>query len=300
MNNIIVPFSGSKNIDFYIKNNIDGFIIGIEGFSENFNYYIEETKLKENLEILGKNNIKSYIMLNKVIFNKQLDPLKKLLNEISKLNVEAVIFSDIAIFNIVKENNLDIRLIWSSKLITSSRSINFLAKRGLYGYISTPQITIDEFIDIRNKTNIKSIIKLFGYTNMATSSRTLISNYLKFSKINKDSKKKYYMYEKSSKEYYPIVENDTTNFFSSKILNGIMEYKKLLNNNIDCSIFLDDYLIDEAEFYNVVEAFTKLKNNPEDDTFAENLKSVIDTNMHNNTDNGFLNKKTIVKVKNNE
>ena len=48
MNNIIVPFSGSKNIDFYIKNNIDGFIIGIEGFSENFNYYIEETKLKEN------------------------------------------------------------------------------------------------------------------------------------------------------------------------------------------------------------------------------------------------------------
>ena len=36
------------------------------------------------------------------------------------------------------------------------------------------------------------------------------------------------------------------------------------------------------------------------DEFAEKLKEVVDANNYNNTYNGFLNKKTIFKVKNNE
>ena len=43
-----------------------------------------------------------------------------------------------------------------------------------------------------------------------------------------------------------------------------------------------------------------LKNAPNDDEFAEKLKKVVDANNYNNTYNGFLNKKTIFKVKNNE
>ena len=300
MSSIILPFTNSKNFYFYNKNKIDGFTIGIEGFSENFNYYVKDSDLNEVIDTITKNNKKAYIMLNKVIFNNMIESTKELLKKINDLNVEAVIFSDIAIFNIVKENNLNINLIWSSKLVTNSKSINFLAKRGLYGYITTPQITIDEFIEINKKTNIQSFIKLFGYTNMATSSRSLVSNYFNYTKIKKDPKKKYYMYEKASKEYYPIIEDDTTNFFSSKILNGILEYKKLININIDCNIYLDDYLIDETKFQNVVEAFINLRNHSDDEKLANTLKKDIDFYLLNNTDDGFLNKKTIVKVKSNE
>lgn len=300
MNKILVPYPSKINRKFYSENEIDGFIIGIKDYSENFNSYVTESNLKSTIEILNDKNIKAYIMLNKVYFNEDIDGLIKLLKKIDKLNVEAVIFSDIAIFNIVRENNLDIKLIISNKMITNSRSINFYEKRGLYGYIPTPQITIDEIIDIAKNTTSLAYIKLFGYTNMATSSRSLITNYLKYIKSDKDPSKKYYMHEKISDEYYPVIEDGNTNFFSSKIMNGLLEYKKLINNNIDCAIILDDYLIEENAFYNVIEAFVALKNHPDDIEFAEKLKQVIDTNLFNNTDNGFLNKKTIFKVKNNE
>ena len=300
MNKILVPYPSKINRKFYSENEIDGFIIGIKDYSENFNSYVTESNLKSTIEKLNDKNIKAYIMLNKVYFNEDIDGLIKLLKKIDKLNVEAVIFSDIAIFNIVRENNLNIKLIISNKMITNSRSINFYEKRGLYGYIPTPQITIDEIIDITKNTTSLAYIKLFGYTNMATSSRSLITNYLKYIKSDKDPSKKYYMHEKISDEYYPVIEDGNTNFFSSKIMNGLLEYKKLINNNIDCAIILDDYLIEENAFYNVIEAFVALKNHPDDIEFAEKLKQVIDTNLFNNTDNGFLNKKTIFKVKNNE
>lgn len=300
MNNIIISFPNKENYEFYNENKIDGFAIAIEGFSQNFNYYVKESKLKNVVDMLNENDKKAYIMLNKVYFDNQTDDLKRILKKINKLDIEAVIFSDIAIFNIVKENNLNINLIWHNKLVTNSKSINFLEKRGLYGYFTTPEITLDEFIKIRKNTSSKAFIKLFGYTNMATSSRSLISNYFKYTKINKDPNKKYYMYEKINKEFYPIVETDVTNFFSSKVLNGIMEYKKLIDKKIDCMVYLDDYLISKNAFYNVLEAFMALENHPDDKKFALKLKKVIDSNLFNNTDNGFLNKKTIVKVKKDE
>lgn len=300
MNNIIISCPNKENFNFYNENVIDGFAIGIEKYSENFNYYIKEANLQKVVYDITNNNKKVYVMLNKVITNNMLEGLIKLLNKISKLNVEAVIFSDIAIFNIVKEKKLNINLMLHNKMVTNSKSINFYEKRGLYGFLPTPQITIDEYIKIYNNTSSKSIIKLFGYTNMATSSRTLITNYLKYFKIKKNPNKKYYMFEKSSSKFYPIIEDGTTNFFSSKILNGLLEYKRLLNENIDCNIYLDDYMVNENSFYNVIEAFVALKNHPNDDEFAQKLKMVVDSNVFNETDNGFLNKRTIFKVKNDE
>ena len=300
MNKIIITYPNSQNFNFYMQNEIDGFVLGIEGFSENFNYYVKISNLKRVVEKLNAINKKVYIMINKVLFNDDLDDLRKILKKINSLNIEAIIFSDIAVFNIVKENNYKINLIWNSKMVTNSKSINFFEKRGLYGFIATPQITIDEFIDICNNTKCKSIVKLFGYTNMATSSRSLITNYFKYANIDKNPNKKYYMYEKVTNQYYPIIEDKTTNFFSSKILNGILEYKRLINEQVDCNIVLDDYLIPENCFYNIIEAFVALKNHPDDIEFANKLKMVVDSNLFNETDNGFLNKKTVFKVKKDE
>lgn len=300
MSNIIIPYPNSKNFKFYIENQIDGFYIGIDGFSENFNNLVPVKGLKNAVKYVKSLNKICYIMLNKVYFNEKMDELKSLLYEISKLNIDAVFFSDMSVFNIVKDNNYNIKLIWSGKMVTSSKSINFLAKRGLYGFLCTPQITFDEFLKIESNTNINSFIKLFGYTNMATSSRKLISNYFKYTNIKKPSEGKYLMYDRETKKYYPIIERENTNFFSNKILNGILEYKELLNKNIDTTIILDDFLITENSFYNVMEAFIALRNYPTDSEFADKLKQVVESNTFNNTDNGFLHKKTIFKVKNNE
>ena len=80
------------------------------------------------------------------------------------------------------------------------------------------------------------------------------------------------------------------------ILNGIIFYPELIRNNIDF-IFLDNYLIDEINFYNVIEAFSSLRNAYNDEEFVSKLEKVVESNTFNDTFYGFLNKETVVKVK---
>ena len=133
---------------------------------------------------------------------------------------------------------------------------------------------------------------------MATSSRSLITNYFKYTKKEKTSDK-YFIKEKKSDELYPVVEKENTNFFTSKILNGITYFPKIIDNKNLNFVFLDDYMINEKKFYNIIEAFIALTKASNDTEFVHKLSMVVDSNA-NSTDTLFLNKKTIFKVKNNE
>ena len=112
MNNILIPFPDKNNFKFFMENNIDGFIIGIEGYSETFNHLVKMSELNDICKMLKEKDKKIYIMLNKVYFNEQMEELKKVVRSIEKLYINALIFSDMAILNIVREENLNIRLVW--------------------------------------------------------------------------------------------------------------------------------------------------------------------------------------------
>lgn len=295
---IIVPFPKYENVKFYLEHNIDGFIIGIKKYSENFNNLISIKKLKLYCDDAISMNKEVYISLNKTYYNSDITNLKKILSLINSINVTGVIFNDLSILNIVSENKFNINLIYDgSHLSTNSKTINFLEKRGVDGVFLSNEITMKEKLEIANKINIKSYICLFGYTNMATSSRKLISNYLNYCKIDKKPTNLYYIKDKQNDNFYPIIEGDNTNFFSDKILNGIKEFANLIENKNINYVYLNDYLIDDSSFYNIIEAFVALRNYPNDKEFADKLEKVINSNCFNETNDGFLNKKTIFKVK---
>lgn len=300
MSKIIVPLPKKDKIDFYLENNVDGFTIGIKEYSENFNNYVDINELEYYIDLLNSKNKDIYIVLNKLYFNDQISKLKELLFKISKLKISGVFFDDLSIVNINEDNSLKINLIWYGiHKATNSKTINFLAKRNISGVLLSNELTIDEIIKILDNINIKAYITLFGYLNQSTSSRSLLTNYFKFIKKEKEENK-YYIKEKNSNDYYPIVEEDNTNFFSSKILNGIKEYSKIISNKNLQAIYLDDYMISPQVFYNVIEAFCALKNSPNDEDFINKLYDVIDSNNYGNTYDGFFNNKTIFKVKENE
>lgn len=297
MTNIYVPLPKKEYMDFYLENSINGFIIGIENYSINFNNYVKLEDLDYYINYVKSKNKVVYVSLNKMFYNSQIEGLKELLIELSKHDIDGINFCDVAVYNIVKENNLNVPLIWNSYHIgTNYKTVNFWEKRGIKGTLLSTEITIDEAIEIKNNTNTKIGIVLYGYLNMATSSRPLISNYFKF--IGKDMKSnKYLMHETISDKKYPIVEeNGETNFFSSEILNGIEYFPKLIKNKIDY-IKLDDYMINPNRFYNIIEAFCALTAAPDDEGFVQKLKQVVEINTYGKTSDGFLNKKTTFKVK---
>lgn len=301
MNNIIVPFPKDENISWYLGNNIDGFIMGIEGLSENFNRYIRVEDVKEYCTIIFSRNKELYISLNKSYFNCDIERLREILILLDTINVSGVMFVDFAVLNIINENNLKIKPIWyGNHKATNSYTINFLKKRGIKGVMLSDEITTKEKLNIIDKINIDSFITLFGYTNVATSSRTLLSNYLEYTKKNAYDKRKYYIKEKSSNEFYPIIEEENTNFFSSSVLNGIKEFANIIPSGKVKYIFLNDYMISEDSFCNVIEAFSTLKKYPNDEEVIQKLYEVVNSDNYNNTYDGFFNKKTIFKVKNYE
>ena len=256
---------------------IDGFIVGIEKFSifQNLKLNIEQIKnIKTNKEL--------YISINKPIHNNELEEVKNILIELSKINITGVLFEDISIFKINKDLNLNLNLIWASNhLPTNSYTVNYWCKKGCKGALLSTELMVNDFVKIKEETNTNIFVYLYGYIPIFESSRTLITNYLKH--INKDNNSKnYYIHERISNKYYPIYEEYDNTFITEDILNGINEVNTLKENNIDY-IILNSLMHKEEEFDKVIDEYIEAKN-----CKVFDKKDVF---------TGFLYKESIFKVK---
>lgn len=294
MSEIFVPLPSIDKIDLYLEQEFDGFLIGLESFSENFNYLV---KLEELETIIKKfDDKKTFISFNKLYFNDDIDRVKDVIKKINNLNITGICFTDMGVLNILNDINYKGEILWiGNHLGTNSNTINFLEKRNVsYALLST-EINVEEMIKIKNNTNIKIGAILYGFMNMATSSRKLLTNYFEY--IDKEKNKdKYIIRDKIKDKKYFLVEKDNTNFFTNDVLNGIKFFPELINNKIDF-IILDDFNLDSNNFYNVIEAFSSLRNAPKDEKFVNSLEKVVASNTYYDTFYGFLDKKTVYKVK---
>ena len=296
MSKIYVPLPSKEAIDLYLEQNFDGFIVGIEGFSNNFNNYYKLEDLDEIIDISKEFNKDIYIALNRLYYNDEIENLKELVKKLIKYDITGIGYTDNGLLNILNELNYDKDILWlSNHLGTNSKTINFLEKRNVDLALLSTEITIDEIVSIKKNTNIKIGTCLYGFLNMATSSRKLLTNYFEFIDRNKKSKE-YVMKDKVKNKEYRLVEERDTNFFTNSVLNGISFYPTLIENSIDF-IYLDDYMLDESKFYNIIEAFSSLRNAYDDKEYVSKLEEVVNSNTDYDTFYGFLDKKTVVKVK---
>ena len=296
MSKIYVPLPSKEAIDLYLGQNFDGFIVGIEGFSNNFNHYYKLEDLDEIIDISKEFNKDIYIALNRLYYNDEIESLKELVNKLVKYDITGIGYTDNGLLNILNDLNYDKDILWiSNHLGTNSKTINFLEKRNVDLALLSTEITIDEIVDIKKNTNISIGACLYGFLNMATSSRKLLTNYFEYIDKEKNNKE-YVMKDKVKDKEYRLVEERDTNFFTNSVLNGISFYPKLIDNSIDF-IYLDDYMLDENKFFNIIEAFSSLRNAHDDKEYVSKLEEVVNSNTDYDTFYGFLNKKTVVKVK---
>lgn len=271
---LLIEPKSIKHLEELNKKNIGGFIIGIDKYSifQSLKLNIDEIKnLKTDKEI--------YIFLNKPMHNDELDGLKSILIELSKINISGVLFEDISIYKINRDLNLGLNLIWASNhLPTNYVTCNYWNKKGCSGALLSTELMYTDFIEIKNNTNMNIFVYLYGHVPIFESSRTLISNYLEH--IKKDSSsKQFFIHEKMSDKYYPIYEEYGNTFITEDVLNGINIVNKL---NVDY-IILNSLMIDEKEFDKVVDEYIEALNGKEIDK-----KDVF---------TGFLFKESIFKVK---
>lgn len=258
----------------------DGFILGVLDYSFLFS---KTFSVKEIKQIIKENKDKEiFAELNYIVPNSKIDEYKNVLKSLDKLGLKGIIVGDIAALTY----NLETPIILNQlHLNNSSLTINHYYKNGVAGFILTNDITIDEINTIRKNTKAILFKEVFTLPHLSTSLRKLVSNYKNYFDIDSNSKN-YYICENKKNTYYSVIEDSYgTHILGSKVLNLFDELDYLDVNYI----ILNNYMLDNEKFKKVLDIFI---NNDKEKSFY--IKNEFDT------DKGFINKKTIYKVKKDE
>ena len=263
----------------YLNTGLEGIVLPLENFSvDYFKYYsiydIEEYR-KNTDKLL-------YIVINKMIFNDELDNLLNVLKKLENIKVDGVFFYDLAILNLVKENKINLNLIYNgTHMVTNSDTINLYYNLGIKGAYLSNEITKDEVLNIRYNTKSDLFILLLGNPVVAMSRRNLLTSY--FANKNKSKNNLITIKEpKSGQEFIVKEDSNGTTFFYNRRLNLSNVYKELVECGINYGIIEQgDYNSDEyKELIKAYVSFNKLK--------------IDELAGHNR---GFLYRETIYKVK---
>lgn len=284
---LLVPKTINSNVEKF-----DGLVIGLKDYSVSYDFCLDVEQLKE---YVNKNNDKDiFVAINKNLTNSDLIVIENVLKELSVISIKGILFYDISILYLKQKLNIPIDLVWNqTHMVTNYNTCNYYYAEGCkYAYLSN-EITLDEMLEISDKSKIKTLAMVFGHSTIAHSKRKLLSNYFEY--INKNKEKNCYdITETINNNKYIVEETDLgTTIFNEKLLNGIRPLFEL-NNKLDYAIIEED---DNINFEELASYFRKVVNNEIVDKEMI-IKSVNE--LYPNTTEGFFYKKTIYKVKKDE
>ena len=273
-----------NNILEYSKLGADAFIFGLKNYSSGYN---NEITIEDIKEIRGFYTGELFIAINKNIFNRELEELENIMQELDELNISGILFYDIAVLSIRNRLGLKTPLVWNqTHMVTNYNTCNYYYDKGCeYGVISS-EITLDEINEIRKNTKMKLFLNVLGYQIMGYSRRHLLDNYFKSTDKKRDNNT--YIIKNNNEDYIIQEEENGNALYFGKPLNG-----SVIVNQVDVDyLILNDNNFDKNIFIKAFSLYKKLI-----DTKDENIIKEIDDLVGNNR--GFFFTKTIYKVKKN-
>lgn len=272
MSKLLVKVDKRENIDEVLKLDIGGIILSYDDLAVASNFYVNMDDIKE---IRKKTDKIIVVSLNKMMHNKDLAKLEEVLIELDRIKVDMILFYDVAIMEIKKRLGLDIPLIISQEhLNTSINSNEFYFEQGVEGSLISSDITKEELLEIRKKTDKIIMFTGYGYLPIFYSRRYLITNY--FAYIKKEKQGDCY-FIRNNDDFYPIVQDEYGTIIYTK------EPVNLVNE-------LDD--LDDID-YIVIDGFKA-------SDLVDVIKDFIKKKKMNGLYQGFFHTKSIYKVKKQE
>jgi len=270
----------------------DVFILGNSEYANRLVYSFSSNETIEANNIIKSLNKEIYISLNQIIHNKDLDKINKYLSFIKKLDVDGIIFSDVAVYQLAKKKKLKHLLIYNPETLnTNCYDPIFWKEKGIKGLTISKEITLEDIKEISKKSEIEISIIGHGHLNMFHSRRPLIENFFKHTNNEYEKyieNRNLTIVEEVRNESYPIFQdNHGTHIFRDKALESYKEIN-VLNNILD--IFMIDAIFKDTEYLietlNNYQAILSNTNSPE--------KALLISNSYENDhDSGFLYKKTV-------
>lgn len=280
---LIEPLS----IENLYAENVDGYILPLQNYAVQNKKYFTLEEIKKVRENHPEKEI--FISLNKNFFNAEIEPLKELLLELDKLHFNGIFFYDLAILELKRELNLTTDLVWSqTHMVNNYKTCNYYHSKGVKYALISKEITLEEILEIINKTTITPMVEVVGLPSVAFSKRHLLTNY--YTDLNKPVNKELLITEKNTNTLYEVLEDEAgTNFFLNTVMNGTSIIKDLFSVKAPY-IIMREYGLESSFFSKLLEDTKKyIEGSCLDEEYIAKYKDYGNTN--------FFFKKTIYKVK---
>jgi len=241
---LLAPAGSLSKLKIAITYGADAVYIGGEEFSlrvaaENFT----PEEVKEGVEFAHAHGKKVYLTANIIPHNEDIDKYSDFLREYMSAGFDAVIVSDLGMFQLTREIAPDMEI----HVSTQANNVNYKSAETWYNMgakrvILAREMSLDEISEIRRRTPEGLELEAFvhGAMCISYSGRCLLSNYM----TNRDSNQgacshpcrwKYFLMEESRPgEYMPVFENERGTFiYNSKDLCMIEHIDKLIACGLD-------------------------------------------------------------------
>ena len=152
---LLVPASSLEVLKTAVIYGADAVYIGGEVFglrAKAKNFTLEE--MAEGVNFAHKHGVKVYVTANILAHNADLEPVKAYFNDLKKVNPDALIIADPAIFTIAKEILPEMELHISTQANnTNYGTYNFWWNLGAKRVVSARELSIKEIKEIRDRIN---------------------------------------------------------------------------------------------------------------------------------------------------
>ena len=241
---LLAPAGSLSKLKIAITYGADAVYVGGEEFSlrtaaENFS--VED--LKEGVRFAHERGKKVYLTANIIPHNEDIDEYTEFLKEYLTAGFDAVIVSDLGMFQLTREIAPELEI----HISTQANNVNYKSaetwyKMGAKRVILAREMSLEEIAEIRRRTPEGLEVEAFvhGAMCISYSGRCLLSNYM----TNRDSNQgacshpcrwKYNLVEETRPgEYMPVFENERGTFiYNSKDLCMVEHIDKLAECGLD-------------------------------------------------------------------
>ena len=241
---ILAPAGDMEKLEYAIAYGADAVYLagsqyGMRTASGNF----DDQSLALAIDYAKKRGVRTYITINSMLRNNQIDQLPEFLELLEQLKPDAAIVADLGVLSLVKKHapSLDIHISTQTSIV-NHQAANAWHGLGAKRVVLARELTMDEIAEIRAKTPKELEIECFVHGAMCVSysGRCLISNYMTGRDANRGNCVQACRFnyavveEKRPGEYYNILQDENgTYLFNSKDLNMIEHVPQLIRAGID-------------------------------------------------------------------
>ncbi len=127
----------------------------------------ELSELKKVVDYCHKNKVKAYLTLNTIIYDNELEKLKKILREAKKAKIDAIIAWDLAVIESARKLKLPVHLSTQAS-VANSLSANLFKKLGIKRAVLARELNLEQIKEIK-KSNPDLELECFVHGAMCVS-----------------------------------------------------------------------------------------------------------------------------------